>query len=298
MPKTKENTKKTEGIATKKVEEKKKASKTTTGKKTTASAKKVEEKKKASKTATGKKTTVAAKKVEEKMKASKTTTGKKTTASAKKVEEKKKVSKAAANKNINVVKESNTTKKSQSKTAAKKNTAKSTTKKNEIRKPEKKETSKIKKEKTKAVDKKEKVNITAKSEQAKLNRIKKIQELKRWRITGIIIGTVTLIIATIGVLYALDKNANIFNGNFAKITAAQVKTGDVETEKTKKVAIKTAIREFKKLGEKDVTEEKIEILKIRRGEIYYYYIQTEHNSLEIRISDNKVTRINSKEVNQ
>ena len=66
-----------------------------------------------------------------------------------------------------------------------------------------------------------------------------------------------------------------------------------DEEITEEQAIKQAKKQFDKLGEKDLKEEQIEINKIRREDIQFYYITSPENSLEIKIKGGEITRINS-----
>ena len=63
-------------------------------------------------------------------------------------------------------------------------------------------------------------------------------------------------------------------------------------KKKKEKAVKVAQKKFKELGEKAKKEE-LEVLKIKRKGEYYYYISAKDNTVEIRITDNKITRVNS-----
>ena len=56
--------------------------------------------------------------------------------------------------------------------------------------------------------------------------------------------------------------------------------------------IKVAKKKFNELGE-NVEENNLEVLKIQRKGELYYYISSKDNTLEIRIKDNKITRVNS-----
>jgi len=77
-----------------------------------------------------------------------------------------------------------------------------------------------------------------------------------------------------------------------EIVNADVKSGDKTSENQAK---KTAVKQFKKLGE-NTKEEDLQIMKIQRKGEEYYYITSKENTLEIKIDTGKVTRINSVEV--
>lgn len=66
-----------------------------------------------------------------------------------------------------------------------------------------------------------------------------------------------------------------------------------DEEITEEKACKVAVKQFKKLGEKDVKEDKVSIKKIAREGEEYYYITSKENTLEIQIKGGKITRVNS-----
>ncbi len=112
-----------------------------------------------------------------------------------------------------------------------------------------------------------------------------------------IFGCIILICAS---LYMVFKpNINEFVSNIGKsiekkqdgveIVDSEVKSGEKTSEKQAK---KTAVKQFKNLGEK-VKEEELEIMRIQRKGEEYYYVTSKENTLEIKISTGKVTRINS-----
>ena len=63
-------------------------------------------------------------------------------------------------------------------------------------------------------------------------------------------------------------------------------------KKEREKAVKVAQKKFNELGEK-TNKEELEVLKIKRKGEYYYYISAKDNTVEVRIKDNKITRINS-----
>ena len=75
-------------------------------------------------------------------------------------------------------------------------------------------------------------------------------------------------------------------------STAKEKQESKEEKKEKEKAVKVAQKKFKELGEKAKKEE-LEVLKIKRKGEYYYYISAKDNTVEIRITDNKITRVNS-----
>ena len=79
------------------------------------------------------------------------------------------------------------------------------------------------------------------------------------------------------------------------ITEQKVEKEKQETKEEKKErekAVKVAQKKFNELGEK-TNKEELEVLKIKRKGEYYYYISAKDNTVEVRIKDNKITRINS-----
>lgn len=126
------------------------------------------------------------------------------------------------------------------------------------------------------------------------------------RIFGIynfaIFGCIILICASIYMIF--KSNISEFANNIGKsiekkqdkieIVESEVKSGEKTSEKQAK---KTAVKQFKNLGEK-VKEEELEIMKIQRKGEEYYYVTSKENTLEIKISTGKVTRINSVSVEE
>lgn len=71
-----------------------------------------------------------------------------------------------------------------------------------------------------------------------------------------------------------------------------------EDEITEEQARKVAVKQFKKLGEKKVKQEDLNVKKILRSQEEYYYISSAENTLEIKIKGGTITRINSAVVNE
>ena len=121
----------------------------------------------------------------------------------------------------------------------------------------------------------------------KLDKIKEIKKVKTKR--KIIISTISVIVVIIIALIiisALDVTQKTFGGKIAAIFS-------IEKEITEEKAIKEALNRFDEMGEENLTEDNLEVIKILRKGEYYYYISSPDNSLEIRISDGKVVRENS-----
>ncbi len=136
----------------------------------------------------------------------------------------------------------------------------------------------------------------------KLDRIKKIKAIKVQKKVkiGIIIGIILVVIIgiTIGTLYELDKSHQIFGGNLEGIFTGKESAQDKkkQEDKQKEKAIEKAINKFNELGEKAQKEE-LEVLKIQRKGELYYYISAKENSVEVKISNLEITRVNGVLVN-
>ena len=123
----------------------------------------------------------------------------------------------------------------------------------------------------------------------KNERINKIKMIKnKRRNIRIIICSLVLGIIGIATFIGLKNNCNINYNIFIKTTESRKDSDDIQRKK----AINVAKKRFKELGEK-VNEDNLEVLKINRKGEYYYYISSKENTLEVRISDNKITRVNS-----
>ena len=123
----------------------------------------------------------------------------------------------------------------------------------------------------------------------KNERINKIKMIKnKRRNIRIIICLLVLGIIGIASFIGLKNNCNTNYNIFIKTTESRKDSDDIQRKK----AINVAKKRFKELGEK-VNEDNLEVLKINRKGEYYYYISSKENTLEVRISDNKITRVNS-----
>ncbi len=132
----------------------------------------------------------------------------------------------------------------------------------------------------------------------KLDRIKKIKAIKVQKKVkiGIIIGIILVVIIgiTIGTLYELDKSHQIFGGNLEGIFTGKESAQDKKKQEDKQK--EKAINKFNELGEKAQKEE-LEVLKIQRKGELYYYISAKENSVEVKISNLEITRVNGVLVN-
>lgn len=81
------------------------------------------------------------------------------------------------------------------------------------------------------------------------------------------------------------------------ITIVSSKTKENE-EITEEQAKELAIKQFKKIGEKSLEKDKINIIKIDRNGEEYYYVTSAENTAEIKIKGGQITRINSASVTE
>lgn len=86
------------------------------------------------------------------------------------------------------------------------------------------------------------------------------------------------------------------------ITVVSSKTKEneeiTEEEITEEEAKELAIKQFKKIGEKNLEKNKINIIKIDRNGEEYYYVTSAENTAEIKIKGGQITRINSASVTE
>ena len=81
------------------------------------------------------------------------------------------------------------------------------------------------------------------------------------------------------------------------ITVVSSKTKENE-EITEEEAKELAIKQFKKIGEKNLEKDKINIIKIDRNGEEYYYVTSAEITAEIKIKGGQITRINSASVTE
>lgn len=70
-----------------------------------------------------------------------------------------------------------------------------------------------------------------------------------------------------------------------------------KTNITEEDAKNIAVKQLKKLKDKTKKDE-LNVKKIRRGQVEYYYVTTADNNMEIEIATGKITRINTVLVGQ
>lgn len=158
----------------------------------------------------------------------------------------------------------------------------------------------------------------------KMKKIKRIKRQKaRKRIMNFFITIIIITLLFVG-LYFCDKQFQICDGKFVAIIQIAkkninsiintyfIKNTEIanntnqntinentintpikdEEEIAKENATNVAIKKFKELGE-ITTASELEVVKIKRKNELYYYISSKENTVEVRIEDNKITRINS-----
>lgn len=81
------------------------------------------------------------------------------------------------------------------------------------------------------------------------------------------------------------------------ITIVSSKTKENE-EITEEQVKELAIKQFKKIGEKNLEKDKINIIKIDRNGEEYYYVTSAENTAEIKIKGGQITKINSASVTE
>ncbi len=126
-----------------------------------------------------------------------------------------------------------------------------------------------------------------------LKKIKKIKEIQLKKRTTLIVSVVIGLLLIFTILVITDKNTEIFGGKLSTTFGLGTKQENTskDEKKQRSKAVKVAIQKFKELGE-EAKEEELEVLRIQRKGDLYYYISAKENTVEIRISDNKVTRVN------
>lgn len=94
----------------------------------------------------------------------------------------------------------------------------------------------------------------------------------------------------------VDNNQlNLVNGNVSTNEQLNNASQDSTSEED---ARNIAVNKFKELGESDVIKDKLSVKKIKKKDGEYYYISSVNNTLEIRIADGAITRINSVKVKE
>lgn len=121
--------------------------------------------------------------------------------------------------------------------------------------------------------------MKAKRAKKKMNKIFSLYNLA-------ILVCIVLIGGAIYIIFKPEQGENI------KKKSDKVEIVNAGENTSEQEAKKTAVKQFKELGEK-VKEDELEIMKIQRQGEEYYYVTSKENTLEIKISTGKVTRVNS-----
>lgn len=125
-----------------------------------------------------------------------------------------------------------------------------------------------------------------------MNKADKIKRIKRKKKTILLsIGIISTILIVCIVLFVL-KEANVIGKNKNESSGVAQSITENSDEQKKKKAIDVALNKFRELGE-NVNENELEVMKIKRKNEYYYYISSKQNTVEVRLSDNKIIRVNS-----
>ena len=126
--------------------------------------------------------------------------------------------------------------------------------------------------------------------ETKLDKIKEIKNIKKARTKKIItisaISVAGIIVITLVTIFAVNIGQKISNGGISAVFS-------MDKEISEEKAVDKALKRFEKMGEENLSEDNLEVLKILRNGEYYYYISSPDNSLEIRTSDGKIVRENS-----
>lgn len=125
-----------------------------------------------------------------------------------------------------------------------------------------------------------------KEENERISKIRKLNNRRR----NVKIAICAIVLGIIGVTAFFT-----LKDNFKPKSDESSQTSEIHNKndyEQKKKALKVARKKFEELGEK-VNEKDLEILKIERKGEFYYYISSKENTVEVRISDNKITRVNS-----
>ena len=125
-----------------------------------------------------------------------------------------------------------------------------------------------------------------KEENERITKIRKLNNRRR----NVKIAICAIVLGIIGVTAFFTLKDNFKPKSDESSQTSEIHNKNDDEQKIK--ALKVARKKFEELGEK-VNEKDLEILKIERKGEFYYYISSKENTVEVRISDNKITRVNS-----
>ena len=104
-----------------------------------------------------------------------------------------------------------------------------------------------------------------------------------------IISCVVIIVVSLVIVFMPEKKEKIMLDGVEVIQSNTKEGSEISEDNAKKLAIK----QFKKLGENDLSENNVSCLKILRDEDEYFYIKSKQNTLEIKVKGGQISRINS-----
>jgi hypothetical protein len=104
-----------------------------------------------------------------------------------------------------------------------------------------------------------------------------------------IISCVVIIVVSLVIVFMPEKKEKIMLDGVEVIQSNTKEGSEISEDNAKKLAIK----QFKKLGENDLSENDVSCLKILRDEDEYFYIKSKQNTLEIKVKGGQISRINS-----
>lgn len=104
-----------------------------------------------------------------------------------------------------------------------------------------------------------------------------------------IISCVVIIVVSIVIVFMPEKKEKIMLDGVEVIQSNTKEGSEISEDNAKKLAIK----QFKELGESDLSENDVSCLKILRDEDEYFYIKSKQNTLEIKVKGGQISRINS-----
>lgn len=109
----------------------------------------------------------------------------------------------------------------------------------------------------------------------------------KWYNICILVCVIIILILLFIILKPKGQKPKTVNG--IKVISSTIKEDEeIKEEEARKMAVK----QFKKLGE-NISEKDLNVTTIRRSGELYYYIQSQQNTLEIKIKGGEITRINS-----
>ena len=104
-----------------------------------------------------------------------------------------------------------------------------------------------------------------------------------------IISCVVIIVVSLVIVFMPEKKEKIMLDGVEVIQSNTKEGSEISEDNAKKLAIK----QFKELGESDLSENDVSCLKILRDEDEYFYIKSKQNTLEIKVKGGQISRINS-----